>query len=50
MTVNLVKRVFSSQYGVSILVTLDANKKECYAQLNRNDTSTQVVQSHKIQE
>ena len=50
MTVKLMKRVFSRWYGASILVTLDMNKQECYAQLNQDYTSTQVVQSHKIQE
>ena len=50
MTVTLMKRVFSRWYGASILVTLDMNKQECYAQLNHDYTSTQVVQSHKIQE
>ena len=51
MTVKLVKRVLSSRYiyGVSILVTLNMNKEECYAQLNHDYTSNQVVQSHKIQ-
>ena len=50
MTVKLMKRVFSRRYGVSILVNLDMNKQEYYAYLNHNYTSTQVVQSHKIQE
>ena len=50
MTAKLMKRVFSRWYGASILVTLDMNKQECYAQLNHDYTSTQVVQSHKIQE
>ena len=31
MTVRLMKKVFSRWYGVSILVTLDMNKQECYA-------------------
>ena len=44
MTVKLIKRVFSRWYGVSILVTLDMHKQECYAQLNHDYTSTQVVQ------
>ena len=50
MTVKLMKRVFSRQYGASILVTLDMDKQECYAQLDHGYTSTQVVQSHTIQE
>ena len=50
MTVKLMKRVFSRWYGVNILVTLDMNKQEHYAQLNDDYTSTQVVQSHRIQE
>ena len=45
-----VKRVFSRWYGASILVTLDMNKQDCYAQPNHYYTSTQVVQSHKIKE
>ena len=39
MTVKLMKRVFSR----CILVTLDMNKQECYAQLNHDYTSTQVI-------
>ena len=49
-TVKLMNRVFYGWYGVNILVTLDMNKQECYAQLNHDYTSTQVVQSHRIQE
>ena len=48
-TVKLMNRVFYRWYGVNILVTLDMNKQEFYAQLNHY-TSTQVVQSHRIQE
>ena len=43
MTVKLMKRVFSRWYGASILVTLDMNKQECYAQLNHDHTSTQCL-------
>ena len=50
MTVELMKRLFSRWYGASILVSLDMNKQEYYAQLNHDYTSTQVVQSHKFQE
>ena len=51
MTVKLMKGVFSRRYGVNILVTLDMNKQECYAQLNHDYTSIRsVVQSHRIQE
>ena len=40
MTVKLVKRVFSSQYGVGILtiLTLDINEQDYYAQLNHDIT------------
>ena len=40
MTVKLMKRVFSRWYGGSILVTLDINKQECYAQLNHDCSIT----------
>ena len=48
--VKLMNRVFYRWYDVIILVTLDMNKQEFYAQLNNDYTSTQVVQSHRIQE